>query len=169
MAREIKSIKDIVSLQVKGATNVAYKIVADTSKCSFDMGEFGKITSSNSAKEIIEKYLDREQILTQEVFGLMCLNRANFVIGLFQPFDGGVASASVDISIISAISVGMLAQSIIVFHNHQSGNNNPSGADKDLTQKIKKALEPLNVVVLDHIILAPASNTYFSFADNGYL
>jgi DNA repair protein RadC len=169
MAREIKSIKDIVSLQVKGATNVAYKIVADTSRANFDMGEFGKITGSSVAKDIIEKYLDKEQTLTQEVFGIMCLNRQNYVIGIFQPFSGGISSTIADVTILSAISIGLLAQNAIVFHNHPSGSIRPSDADRILTKQIKQAFEPLKITLLDHIILAPAVNGYYSFADEGLL
>ena len=59
------------------------------------------------------------------------------------------------------------ACSIILAHNHPSGNLSPSEQDKKLTEKVCKGGEYLDVRVLDHIIVCEAG--YFSFADEGLM
>jgi DNA repair protein RadC len=58
-----------------------------------------------------------------------------------------------------------LASSIILSHNHPSGNLSPSQADKDLTKKLRAAGNNLDISVLDHLIFT--DKNYFSFADEG--
>lgn len=60
------------------------------------------------------------------------------------------------------------AHSIIMIHNHPSGDATPSMADVDITQKIKKALSPLGIAIHDHIIFAKGGENY-SFKENGVL
>jgi len=62
-------------------------------------------------------------------------------------------------------AVNKLAESIIVAHNHPSGNVQPSEQDKLITQKIKKAGELLDIQLLDHLIIT--QDAYFSFLDEG--
>jgi DNA repair protein RadC len=59
------------------------------------------------------------------------------------------------------------ASSIILCHNHPSGNTQPSEADIRLTRKLKEAGLLLDLPVLDHIILG--GDSYFSFADEGMI
>lgn len=61
----------------------------------------------------------------------------------------------------------MLATSVILVHNHPSGNINPSGDDINLTSKIKAGLKLLNIDVLDHIILTDGD--VYSMADNSLI
>ena len=60
-----------------------------------------------------------------------------------------------------------MATAIILVHNHPSGQLNPSQADNDITQKIKKAGNTLDIKLLDHLIIT--QNNYFSIADAGIL
>ncbi len=66
-----------------------------------------------------------------------------------------------------AAAIKVAAVSIILCHNHPSGNLKPSRADEELTMKIKEAAKYFDIKVLDHIILT--SEGYFSFADEGLL
>jgi DNA repair protein RadC len=59
------------------------------------------------------------------------------------------------------------AAAVIVSHNHPSGNPEPSGADKALTQRLKEALALVDVRVLDHVIVGGSNAT--SFAEHGLL
>jgi len=65
------------------------------------------------------------------------------------------------------IAVEHLASSLILCHNHPSGNLKPSSEDIKLTQKVKEAANILDLSVNDHIIIG--DNNYFSFADEGIL
>jgi len=103
--------------------------------------------------------------LEYEEFWLLMLNRANRVIGRFKVSQGGLSGTVIDTRIILKKALDNLASSIIVCHNHPSGNKQPSDADVKITEKLKKAAEMLEIKLLDHVIIADKS--YFSFADEG--
>jgi DNA repair protein RadC len=105
--------------------------------------------------------------LEHEEFWLLMLNRANKVIGRFKVSQGGLSGTVIDTRIILKKALDNLASSIIVCHNHPSGNNQPSDADVKITEKLKKAAGILEIKLLDHIIIADKS--YFSFADEGLI
>lgn len=105
--------------------------------------------------------------LEHEEFWLLMLNRANRVLGRFKVSQGGLSGTVIDTRIILKKALDNLASSIIVCHNHPSGNNQPSDADIKITEKLKKAAEMLEIKLLDHIIIAEKS--YFSFADEGLI
>ena len=105
--------------------------------------------------------------LEHEEFWLLMLNRANRVLGRFKVSQGGLSGTVIDTRIILKKALDNLASSIIVCHNHPSGNNQPSDADVKITEKLKKAAEMLEIKLLDHIIIADKS--YFSFADEGLI
>ena len=67
----------------------------------------------------------------------------------------------------TAISRGAAAASLVICHNHPSGNTQPSEADIRLTRKLKEAGLLLDLPVLDHIIVG--GEGYFSFADEGMI
>lgn len=105
--------------------------------------------------------------LDHEEFWLLMLNRANKVLGRFKVSQGGLSGTVIDTRIILKRALDNLASSIIVCHNHPSGNNQPSDADVKITEKLKKAAEMLEIKLLDHVIIADKS--YFSFADEGLI
>jgi DNA repair protein RadC len=105
--------------------------------------------------------------LDHEEFWLLMLNRANRVLGRFKVSQGGLSGTVIDTRIILKKALDNLASSIIVCHNHPSGNMQPSDADVKITEKLKKAAEMLEIKLLDHIIIADKS--YFSFADEGLI
>ena len=80
---------------------------------------------------------------------------------------GGITGTLVDVRLALKKALELGATSIILCHNHPSGNLNPSSADKQLTQKLKAAGESLDIKILDHLIVTERS--YFSFADEGLL
>ena len=80
---------------------------------------------------------------------------------------GGIAGTVVDPKIIFKFALDFMASSIILCHNHPSGNNQPSEADNRLTKKIKEAGNLLDIMVLDHLIIA--DQCFYSFADEGKL
>jgi DNA repair protein RadC len=84
-----------------------------------------------------------------------------------QISSGGVAGTVADPKMIFKHALEQLASSIILIHNHPSGNLTPSQADKDLTRKLKEAGRMLDLPILDHLIFTDKS--YFSFADEGLL
>ncbi|WP_235125878.1 RadC family protein [Dyadobacter sp. CY347] len=121
-----------------------------------------KITSSKSVYEEMKQYLlDKPN----EEFWIILLNRANQVMRCVQISVGGVSSTSVDVKVIFKLAVDNLASSVILVHNHPSGQLVPSTADCALTTQIKEAGQLLDMPVLDHMIFT--DNGYYSFMDEG--
>lgn len=123
-------------------------------------------TSRDAWQVFYDHWTDDLELL--ESFNVLFLNRANKVKGMFQASRGGVAGTVVDAKIIYGAAVKAMASSIIVAHNHPSGNLRPSHADEVLTTKLKNAGKALDIQFLDHLILTP-DGRYTSFADEGKL
>lgn len=102
-----------------------------------------------------------------EVFAVIYLNRANKIKHFEIVSEGGITGTVADPRIILRKALEEDAVSIILCHNHPSGNLKPSRADEQLTSKIKEASRFLDITVLDHIIVSESG--YFSFADEGLL
>jgi DNA repair protein RadC len=117
----------------------------------------------NSSKAVFEMMQPLIGDLGHEEFWILFLNNAHKVRERTQLSIGGITGTLVDVRLIfkKAISIG--ATSIILCHNHPSGNVSPSHADIQLTKKIKSGGEVLNIKVLDHIIISDRG--YYSFAD----
>jgi DNA repair protein RadC len=81
--------------------------------------------------------------------------------------EGGISGTVVDPKKIFKIALELHASSIILGHNHPSGNTQPSEADAKITRKIKDCGMMLDMAVLDHIIIG--GEMYYSFADEGAL
>ena len=105
--------------------------------------------------------------LPHEEFWVILLNRANVVMRTACISRGGVAGTVADPKMIFKEALEQLASSIILVHNHPSGNRNPSAADIQLTKKLKDAGGFLDLPILDHLIFAESG--YYSFADEGML
>lgn len=104
---------------------------------------------------------------TYEVFSVVFLNRANKINHFEIISKGGITGTVADPRIIVKRALEEEATSIVLCHNHPSGNLRPSQADEELTLKIKEAAKYFDIRVLDHIIVSEEG--YFSFADEGLL
>lgn len=123
-----------------------------------------RITSSGDAFEIIKPdLLD----LMHEEFWVIILNRANFVLKKIKISSGGIAGTVADPKLIFRAAIDAYGSSIILVHNHPSGNLKPSQADIQLTKKLKESGNMLEIPVLDHLIFT--EKNYFSFADEGLM
>jgi DNA repair protein RadC len=122
--------------------------------------ERAKITS---AMDVFNQIAPLVSDLNHEEFWVLYLNRANIVLRKEKISSGGVTGTVVDNKIILKKALLNLASSIILVHNHPSGNLNPSIQDKKVTKKMKLACELLEINLLDHLIIA--GNSYYSFAD----
>lgn len=105
--------------------------------------------------------------LPHEEFWLLILNRANLVIKKVLISRGGVSGTVVDTKIIFKSAVENYACSIIICHNHPSGNLKPSEADIRITKNIKEAGKLMEIPLLDHLIIT--ENGFYSFSDEGMM
>ena len=130
-------------------------------KCKEELSQ----TTINSA-EAVAKFLGPTLAdLDHEVFYVLYLNRNHELKMAKQLFEGGVNATVIDTRIIFKEAVQLLASSIILVHNHPSGNLKPSQADRNITQKCKEAGKLFDIPVLDHVIIS--SRGYYSFANSG--
>lgn len=123
-----------------------------------------KVSNSKESYEVLLNSWNENTIELQEEFKILLLNRSNQVLGVYPMSKGGVSGTIVDAKLVFGVALKCNASSIIVAHNHPSGNLSPSEADKKLTQKLKKASEYLDIKLLDHIIIT--KEDFFSFSDN---
>ena len=126
----------------------------------------------NGAKDIhqllINRVFDADTIGYKETFKVLLLNNANKIIGYTTISEGGLTSTIVDVRVIIQTALVCNATSIILTHNHPSGNPRPSGQDDSLTKKIKSACELMDIRMLDHIIVTPYGS-FYSYCNEGRL
>ena len=123
-----------------------------------------QIMSSQDAYWVLESNWSDQMELIEE-FNILLLDRANRVMAMCLISKGGVSGTVVDLKIVFAAALKGRASSIILAHNHPSGNAFPSQTDIDLTKKFEEAGKILDIQVLDHLILSP-DDDYYSFADD---
>ena len=122
------------------------------------------VKSSREIATYIKSFL---RDLGNEVFGVVYLNQANRIKHYEVISVGGLTATVADPRIIFKKALAADATSLILFHNHPSGNLQPSSADKELTRKIILAGTLFDIRILDHIIVSEYG--YFSFADEGLM
>jgi DNA repair protein RadC len=126
-----------------------------------------QIKSSKDAYDVLLKTWDENKIEFVEQFKVLFLNRGNKVLGIFDVSTGGVSGTVADPKIIFVAALKANCSSIVISHNHPSGNLKPSRQDEELTQKIKQAGQLLDIRLLDHVIVC--NEGFYSFADEGLL
>lgn len=102
----------------------------------------------------------------EECFCLM-LNQASKMIKKVRISVGGITGAAVDVRLILREALLCRATSIVMAHNHPSGNLRPSRDDDEITKSLAKAAETMNIRLLDHLIITDGA--YYSYNDEGRL
>jgi len=161
------NIKDLMKFKGIGeakAITIAAALELGRRRQITKVKEKPKINSSQDAYNCV--YATMED-LQYEVFKILLLNRNNRVTRIETISVGGVSGTVVDPKVIFKKALDEQASSIILSHNHPSGNLKPSQADIDITKKLIKAGKTLDINVLDHLIIS--DNGYFSFIDEGLI
>ena len=129
-----------------------------------DTEALNKISCSKDVCDLFQPVLGD---LPHEEFWILMLNRSNKVIAQNKVSQGGISGTVIDVRLILKSAIDHLASSIILCHNHPSGNLQPSDADTKITKKMSEAGRIMDIPVLDHIIVT--DNGYFSYADEGMI
>lgn len=129
--------------------------------------ELKTIHSSVDAYKIFKQIFNADTFDWIEECIVLCINRANKIVGFYKISSGGTTGTIVDPKVIFTVALNCAASSIILAHNHPSGNLNPSEQDKAITKKLKDAGKLLDINLLDHMILTDES--FYSFADEGQM
>lgn len=127
--------------------------------------ELPSLSCSQDAYKILESTWDNINYF--ETFKVMLLNRSNKILGISTIGTGGISGVVADPKLIFQHALKANASSIIIAHNHPSGNLKPSEQDLALTRKLKEAARFLDMPLLDHLIITDSS--YKSLADEGLL
>jgi DNA repair protein RadC len=125
-----------------------------------------QVKASEDAHRYFRQIWDEDTIEFFEEAYLLLLDRSNRVMGWYKVSQGGMAGTVVDAKVIFAAALKARANSIILAHNHPSGQLYPSKQDCALTEKLHAAGKALDLPLLDHLILAPEGG-FYSFADEG--
>lgn len=120
-----------------------------------------------NSRDVYKALLPMFSDLTHEEFWIVLLNRANKITSKHLISKGGQAGTVADPKIIFNTVLQYQAASVILAHNHPSGNLKPSSADISLTNKLVAAGKLLDISVLDHLIIT--DKDYYSFADEGLM
>lgn len=129
-----------------------------------EMPTKSQVKSSRDAYEALAPHIAD---LGHEEFMILLMNRNNQIMGFERISSGGVAGTVVDPKIIFKRALDKKASSIILAHNHPSGNLKPSSQDIKLTKSLVASGALLDLPILDHLIITEQG--FFSFADEGML
>lgn len=160
----VKDLKKIKGIGEAKAITIVSALELGRRRKGEEFIEKVKITCSNDIYQLIKPEL---MDLPKEEFWVILLNRANRLIKKEQISSGGISGTVADPKIIFKAALDQYASSLILVHNHPSGNLKPSQADINLTNKMKEAGKVLEIPVLDHLIFSDSG--YLSFADEGML
>ncbi len=164
MCSNIEKLKEIKGIGNSKALAVA--VVGELTKriTETEARQLPNIKSSSSAAKLISPAL---RDLSHEECWVLYLNRANKLISKERLSIGGISATVVDVKIIIKNALEKLASSIILVHNHPSGNPYPGENDKNQTKLLKDAAAFFDISLLDHLIIA--GDSYYSFADEGLM
>jgi DNA repair protein RadC len=104
-----------------------------------------RIKNADDAAELLFKVWDKSTIEHIEEVKMILLNRANQVLGVVHLSKGGLSGSIIDTRIILQYAIKANASSVILAHNHPSGNLNPSEAHVRITERVKEALKLVEI------------------------
>lgn len=157
MLRRYKGIGPAKAVSLLAALELGSRSAADAARI-----DEPAVTSSATAYKLMKHHFER---LDHEEFWIMLLSQAGKVIREVNISRGGVNGTVADIKIIMRSAIEDLASSMIIFHNHPSGNLRPSTQDDNLTRRICEAASYIDTRVNDHIIITDGA--YYSYSDEG--
>ncbi|MBK7882679.1 MAG: DNA repair protein RadC [Chitinophagaceae bacterium] len=158
----LKEIQQIKGIGIAKAITIAAALELGRRRHAGTMLE--KITVTCS-KDIALYLQTKIKDFSYEVFAVVFLNKSNKINHFEIISRGGITGTIADPRIILKKALEENATSIVLCHNHPSGNLQPSRADEEITNKIKEAAKFLDIKVIDHIIVSEEG--YYSFADEG--
>jgi DNA repair protein RadC len=162
------SVEEMLNFQINGLGKTKAVAIAAAMELGVRRNMAVKKRQTIKQSSDVASYLQAELGHKQlESFVVVYLNRANHIIRQEIISEGGITGTVADPRIILKKALDYHAVSIILCHNHPSGNLKPSKADEQLTNKIKNAAAFLDIQVMDHIIVSEEG--YYSFADEGLM
>ena len=128
-----------------------------------------KIERHKTAADIMFYYWDKNKIAAVEQLAVMYLDKNEKLIGLYTHSWGGRTGTIIEPTVIIASAINLKAKSIIICHNHPSGNLKPSQADIKGANELHYAMQHVNKVLLDSIIIVPEDGNFTSMSMDGHV
>jgi DNA repair protein RadC len=158
---ELKKIKGIGEAK---AVTILAALELGRRRMSSSADDGGRITCSSDIFNLMYPLVGD---IAYEEFWIIMLSRSNKPVEKKKISQGGISGTVTDIRIIMKSAIDNLSCSLVLCHNHPSGNIKPSEADISITRKIKESAGMMDITLLDHVIIA--GRNYFSFADEGMI
>ncbi|MGA0074855.1 MAG: RadC family protein [Flavobacteriaceae bacterium] len=154
----LKGVGTVKAVRLAAAMELSRRIPLDPfiTRCA--------LTSSQAVYHLLKPKLAH---LPHEEFWVLYLNNAHKLLYMHRLSQGGITATYVDIRLLLKEALQRHAVAIVVAHNHPSGQLQPSVQDRELTEKIKKAVELIDIKLLDHLVIT--QQEYLSFADQHWL
>lgn len=156
--REVKGIGEIKAIQIMAVLEFSKRLAKQQAIKEF------QITSPASLANI---YMEDMRYFRQEHFKVVYLDTKNNIMGDRDVTIGTINTSLVHPREVFSDAIKCSAASIIVLHNHPSGDPSPSQEDIQVTKRLAQAGEILGIGLLDHIIIGDGK--YFSFKEKGFL
>nr|WP_236612254.1 DNA repair protein RadC [Xanthomonas vesicatoria] len=123
----------------------------------------GRIHSPDQAGDYL---VARCAHLSHEVFGVVFLDNQHLIISTEHLFSGTIDGCEVHPRVVAKLALELNAVAVILFHNHPSGNPEPSQADRQVTKRLQEALGLLDIRVIDHLVIG--GRQHVSLAARGW-
>jgi len=159
MELQIRGIGKTKAVTICAAIQLTRRMHAATSK--------PKNLVITSSEHLAAIYLPKLRDLKKEIFMAVFLDTGNKIISDAIISEGTINGTTVTPREVFHEAIKTLAASVVLIHNHPSGNIKPSLQDKNLTVKMVQAGESICIKVLDHLIIGHTE--YYSFADHGLI
>ena len=124
-----------------------------------------KASSPQDVKDMLEELFDLSK-LAEECFCMLSLDVKKKLIGAHIISKGNLNSSLVHPREVFKYAILDNAASIVVAHNHPSGDPTPSSDDREVTKRLVEAGEIIGIELVDHIVIG---NYYMSFKEQGYM
>lgn len=158
---ELKSIKGIglaKAITLAAAFEISRRIQASG---------FDENPTFRSPQDVANYFIPILRDVKQERFYVVLLNSSNRITRVKLVTEGTLNASLVHPREVFRYAITETAASIILVHNHPSGNTTPSEEDINMTNKLVEASKFIDIPILDHLIIA--GDRYTSFAQLGYL
>ncbi|MDF2700734.1 MAG: repair protein RadC [Haloplasmataceae bacterium] len=159
--KEINSSKSEAKVPAKRISVVTLKLIREGSI----LYESRKISSPETAAELGRKFIENSD---REEFIICCLDTKNQPLSISVISIGSLNSAIVHPREVYKVAILSNASSIIAFHNHPSGDTEPSVEDINLTNRLTEAGKVIGIQLVDHIIIG-SEGRYYSFKEESLL
>ena len=159
------SVEELLSIRGVGPFKAASLVAAfELGRRFFQEKPSCERSPVNEARKVYDLMLPVMKGLQHEECWIVFLNRALYVMGRQKVSSGGLSSTTIDNGmIVRMVMERKDVREVVLVHNHPSHNPRPGRADIENTLLLKKALEPFEIGLLDHVIVC--DDCYYSFAD----